>query len=142
MSAKKVNNIEIREITADQTWDLRHRVMYPNEPFESIKLSDDVEGVHFGLFKNNRLVSVVSLFVRNNEVQFRKLATEVDEQKNGHGTKLILFILEYAIKIQASRIWCNARENKAYFYEKFGLQATNKTYFQTGIKFVVMEKIV
>lgn len=142
MGAKKVIHIEIKEIPADQTWDLRHRVMYPNESFESIKLPDDSEGVHFGLFKNNLLVAVVSLFVRNNEIQFRKLATEFAEQKKGYGTRLILFILEYAIKIRATRIWCNARENKAYFYQKFGLQATKTTYIQTGIKFVVMEKRV
>jgi predicted GNAT family N-acyltransferase len=136
------DTIEIKQITAEQTWDLRHRIMYPNEPFESIKLPDDFEGIHFGLFKNGRLVTVVSLFNRNNEVQFRKLATEISEQQNGYASKILDFIFDYATNIQATKIWCNAREKKAYFYEKLGLQKTERTYFQTGIKFVIMEKIL
>ncbi len=139
---KASDTIEIKQITADQTWHLRHRVMYPNEPFESIRLPDDFEGVHFGLFKNNHLVTVVSLFIRNEEMQFRKLATEITEQENGYATKLLFHIFEYAIQIQATRIWCNAREKKAYFYEKFGLHKTKKTYVKTGIQFVVMQKIL
>lgn len=139
---KASDTIEIKQITADQTWHLRHRVMYPNEPFESIKLPDDFEGVHFGLFKNNHLVTVVSLFIRNEEMQFRKLATEITEQENGYGTKLIFYILDYGMKIHVTRIWCNARVNKAYFYEKFGFRSTKKTYTQFGIKFVVMERIL
>jgi len=139
-SVKSSDIIEIKQIPAELTWDLRHRVMYPNKSFESIKLPDDFEGIHFGIFKNNHLVTVVSLFIRNNEVQFRKLATEKSEQENGYGTKLLQYIFDYATKIRATRIWCNARENKSYFYEKFGLYKTEKTYVQSGIKFVVMQK--
>ena len=139
---QELNTIEIKQITAEQTWSLRHRIMYPNEPFESIKLPDDFEGIHFGLFKKGLLVTVVSLFIRNNEVQFRKLATEISEQRKGYASKLLDYIFNYATRIDATRIWCNARENKAYFYEKFGLQITEETYVKTGIKFVIMEKIL
>lgn len=132
--------IQIKQISAEDTWPLRHRVMYSNEPFEFVKLPDDTQGIHFGLFENNRLVTIVSLFVKNNELQFRKLATETSRQGNGYGSMMMQHIFDYAEKIFATKIWCNARVNKAKFYKKFGFVETGFTYVSTGIKFVVMEK--
>ena len=38
-------------------------------------LQDDEDGLHFGLFNKEKLVSVVSLFIDGEEAQFRKFAT-------------------------------------------------------------------
>ena len=59
-------HIKIQEISAEQTYDLRHIVMYPDLPFDYIKLPKDHEGVHFGVIKNNIIVTVVSLFIEGN----------------------------------------------------------------------------
>lgn len=134
--------ILIKQISAGETWPLRHHVMYPNEPFEFVKLPDDFEGNHFGLFENDRLVTVVSLFLKNNELQFRKLATETSRQGKGYGSMMLQWVFDYAAKISATKIWCNARVNKAEFYKKFGFVETNDTYMETGIKFVVMQKVL
>lgn len=113
--------------------------MYPDFPLQHVILEKDSEGIHFGGYVKDELVCVVSLFINNKEAQFRKLATKETHQKNGYGTKMINHLLEYSKKNNVTKFWCNARENKASFYHKFGLKETNKTYVNSGINFVIME---
>jgi len=134
--------MNIRHITTEDTWPLRHRVMWPGQPIGFVKLAEDKIGLHYGLFDDNVLVSVVSLFIQDGNAQFRKLATEVSEQGKGHATHLLHHLLQEAAKLGASRIWCNARIEKATFYERFGLTKTDRTFMKEGIAFVVMEKVL
>ncbi len=115
--------------------------MHPNLSFDYIKLPKDAEGFHFGLFENEELVSVGSLFIENNKAQFRKLATLESEQGKGFGSKLLNHIFEFANTHNVESIWCNARANKTAFYKKFEMYTTEKTYTQVGIDFVVMERL-
>ncbi len=57
-------SIKIKEIQAKETYELRHQVMWPNKEKEYVVLENDKEGVHFGLFKDEGLISVVSLFIK------------------------------------------------------------------------------
>lgn len=132
--------ITIKEISAEDTWDIRHSVMWPNNSINYIKLPEDSTGIHFGLFKNNLLTAVVSLFIKQNTAQFRKLATETQEQGKGYVSLLIKHIMKYAKNENVDKIWCNARAEKAVFYEKFQLVKTNYTYRKNGIDFIIMEK--
>lgn len=132
-------NFIIKQISHRETWPIRQSVMYPDFPLQHVILEKDSEGLHFGGYVKEELVCVVSLFINNEEAQFRKLATKVTHQKKGYGTKMINHLLEYSKKNNATKFWCNARENKASFYHKFGLKETNKTYVNSGINFVIME---
>ncbi|MBD8067846.1 GNAT family N-acetyltransferase [Bacillus sp. PS06] len=114
--------------------------MWPNKEYDFIKLKDDDEGIHFGLFIEKNLISVISLFIKNDDAQFRKFATLQQEQGKGYGTALLDFILNEAESYGVKRIWCNARKNKADFYKKFGFVETNSTYIKEGKSFVIMEK--
>jgi hypothetical protein len=67
--------MEIREIQAADTYEIRHKVMWAHKPFDFVKIDEDTEGVHLGLFEAEKLVSIVSLFFKNKEIQFRKFAT-------------------------------------------------------------------
>lgn len=133
--------ITIKEIKASETWDLRHRLMWPNHPFDFIILPNDEQGFHYGLFEKDILVSVVSLFIENDEAQFRKLATETEKRCLGYGSKLLSHVIEVSKKKGLKKLWCNARVEKAIFYERFGLQKTSQTYSKGGIDFVVLEYI-
>jgi len=130
----------IRKINAADTWALRQRVMWPDQPVDYIKLKDDGEGIHFGFFNQDQLVSVVSLFIDGSSAQFRKFATEVNEQGKGFGGKLLVHMMEEALNRQVNMIWCNARLDKAPFYEKFGMIKTGSHFMKDGIAFVVMQK--
>jgi GNAT superfamily N-acetyltransferase len=130
---------EIRTVAPEAVWPMRHRVMYPDHDFEAIKLPDDAEGIHLGLFDDNELVSVVSLFRRGDELQFRKFATETARQGKGYGAQLLAGLIDLARQQGLRRVWCNARRNAAGFYGRFGVRETEETIFKDGYDFVVME---
>lgn len=134
--------ILIKSIPAKATWALRHEVMWPNKPLEYIKLPEDQHGRHFGLFLDDVLVTVASLFIKSDSAQFRKLATKTTEQGKGYGSKMLHHLLKEAQRVGAKRIWCNARCDKTHFYHNFGLTETPVTYTKGHIDFVVMEKML
>ena len=130
---------KITEINAEQTYDLRHRVMWPDQPIAFAILPEDNNGIHFGLWKNEVLISIVSVFLNEKEAQFRKFATERVEQGHGYGSILLKHMIDFVKSKEVELLWCNARTEKAYFYEKFGFESTNKTYTKKGIDFVKMQ---
>ncbi|NBI29479.1 GNAT family N-acetyltransferase [Chengkuizengella marina] len=132
--------MEIRQISKEQTWHLRHIVMWPNKDFDYIKLDKDDLGIHFGLFKKGHLISVVSLFIENNTAQFRKFATLQSEQGKGYGSILLHHVIAQAKKMGITKIWCNARENKTNFYEKFELKNSKQMFQKSGINYIIMER--
>jgi len=133
-------SIKITKILPAETWRIRHEVMWPHKPLNYIKLSNDDVGQHFGLWKMNTLISVVSLFFDRDEVQFRKFATLHDEQGNGYGTQLLNYVFNYAFSIGVKKIWCNARVDKVFFYKKFEMSETEHRFSKGGVDYVIMEK--
>lgn len=131
--------IQIEQIHPALTWRIRHEAMYPDMPFNSVKLQNDDEGIHFGLYADNELSSVVSLFERGEACQFRKFATLPEAQGKGYGSLLLAHIIEFIKKTGAKKIWCNARVNAAPFYTRFGFRKTATTYSENGFDFVIME---
>lgn len=131
----------IKEVFYKDVWHIRQVVMYPEKDLEYIKLPEDENGVHLGLYLENELVSVISLFINGEELQFRKFATLAEKQGYGYGTKLLEKVLEYAKKINIKRVWCNSRAEKTGFYKKFGFLETNESYIKDGRKFIIVEKI-
>jgi len=133
--------VEIRYIQKELAWQLRHEVMWPEKDPEYVKLQDDHLGRHYGLFVENELLSVVSLFVEGAEGQFRKFATRASEQNKGYGSTLLNYMLEEAKQAGIKRIFCNARREKAGFYEKFGLAATEEVFTKGGKQYIIMERV-
>ncbi|RYE09599.1 MAG: N-acetyltransferase [Sphingobacteriaceae bacterium] len=132
-------NSSIQPITAEQTWPMRQSVMYPAFSIDQVKLKNDAAGRHFGLFLGEELIVVVSLFVADNALQFRKLATKTDQQGKGYGKQMMLFIIELASAENRKIVWCNARLTAATFYKQFGFEITGETWQQDGHEFVVMQ---
>jgi predicted GNAT family N-acyltransferase len=129
----------IKEINQEDIWKIRQIVMWPNKPIDFVQLPDDYKGIHYGLFNDNELTSVVSCFVNNGDMQFRKLATLAHKQGKGYGTSLLNYIINIAKENEVKRVWCNARVNKKAFYEKFGFAETGKRFEKDGIDFTIME---
>ncbi|MFM9279513.1 GNAT family N-acetyltransferase [Paenibacillus jiagnxiensis] len=131
--------MDIRSIDKENAWRIRHEVMWPDRELAYVQLEDDDRGWHYGLFVGERLVSVVSLFIDQDEAQFRKFATLEAEQGKGYGSRLLRHVMEEAEQAGVKRIWCNARREKARFYRKFGLRETGKTFVKGGKEYVIME---
>ena len=131
-------NVQVAKL--DDVWPLRQEVMYPELPIDAVKLPDDAVGSHFGIYEDNQLLSVVSVFERNGEMQFRKLATRRDKQGKGLAWILLQHVLKLAEQKKVTRLWCNARLSATGLYEKMGLQQSGAPWNNLGHEFVVMEK--
>ncbi|PWK27954.1 acetyltransferase (GNAT) family protein [Arcicella aurantiaca] len=132
--------LEIKEIQPSDTWEIRHRVMWADKPIEYVKLSEDENGLHFGLFKEANLVSIVSLFIENDSAQFRKFATEISEQGKGYGGQLLGYLIEETKQRNVKKIWCNARLTATGLYQKFGFQIVSEHWLKDGVEYVKMER--
>jgi phosphoribosylformimino-5-aminoimidazole carboxamide ribotide isomerase len=119
---------------------MRQSVMYPHESLSFVQLEDDERGVHWGLYLEGELVSVMSVFEKQGSVQFRKFATKTNRQGNGYGTALLQFIMHQAITTGKKSIWCNARTSAIGMYKKFGMQPVGDTWQKYGFEFIKMEK--
>lgn len=140
MGSSGLFQVLIEEVKAEDTWELRRNVMWPDKDISYVKLEEDALGVHYGLFLDGVLTSVVSLFVKDGVAQFRKFATLNEKQGQGYGSTLLQHIIAVASELKANTLWCNARKDKADFYKKFRLQETKHTFSKSGKAYVVMER--
>ena len=130
----------IKEVNLEEVWRIRQQVMYPHESIEFVRLDDDEIGTHLGLYENDQLVSVITLFEKETSLQFRKFATVITEQGKGYGTVLLQYVMDWAEENKMKTIWCNARLSATRLYEKFGMQQVGNSWEKYGIEFIKMEK--
>jgi GNAT superfamily N-acetyltransferase len=117
----------IKEITAAETYPVRHPVLRAGKPVESCRFEgDDAIGTkHFGIFDDQMLVGVASLFGStsnlfdvDNQFQLRGMAVLESHQKKGFGADLVKHAETYAKNNDGKIIWFNARIAAVSFYEK------------------------
>jgi len=137
-----VEKLHIEQIRPDLTLHLRQEVLYPNESLNAMKMEEDANGLHFGVFADDRLVAVVSLFQTGNIFQFRKFAVAPHMQGHGIGKALLLYIVNFAKAQGGLRIWCNARSTAVEFYRKAGFVTTGKTFSKQGFDYETFEKVL
>ncbi|WP_240646657.1 1-(5-phosphoribosyl)-5-[(5-phosphoribosylamino)methylideneamino]imidazole-4-carboxamide isomerase [Chitinophaga rhizosphaerae] len=132
-------SVTIRNITTQDTLQLRRDVMYPDWPLDRVTLPHDADGLHFGLYDGARQVTVVSLFIDGRSAQFRKLATASDQQGKGFGKIMMAHLEKVCRDHGVSRLWCNARASATGFYEALGYQITSGLFYKDNIAFYKME---
>jgi GNAT superfamily N-acetyltransferase len=132
------NAVTIRSIAAADTYSLRQQVLWPDMPLDYVKVPDDDTGHHYGAFRQNELVAVISLFTTPPEARFRKFATRPDCQGQGVGSALLQHVFGEARRMGAVRIWCDARQDSAGFYARFGLQPEGAAFFKGPVAYVRM----
>ncbi|QHL86981.1 GNAT family N-acetyltransferase [Nibribacter ruber] len=134
-----METLRIALISPAQTLDLRQQVLWPHKPVSFVQLPEDDTGTHFGAFLSEELVSVMSVFLKGEEAQFRKFATAQAMQGRGIGSQLLQHLLTHASSLGLKRIWCHARQEKAGFYRKFGFKEKGTPFFKEGVPYVVMD---
>lgn len=123
--------IEIRKITPEMTYDIRHNVLRPHQAIEDCKYeTDNEEGAfHVGAFNQGMLISVVSFclekhpdFPVENQYRLRAMATLEDFRNLGAGRLLVNFA-EDVIKQQGIYfLWCKGRTTVQEYYYKLGFK--------------------
>lgn len=131
--------VAIRRINVEDTLPLRRDVLYPQQTLDGVRVAHDEDGLHFGLFEKNHLVTVVSLFPGNGSAQFRKLATTPACQGKGYGSSMLAHLVQFCRKERIGLLWCNARDTAESFYIKLGFLKTGDYFQKDGITFCRME---
>lgn len=127
--------LTIQSIAAEQTYELRHTVLWPDKPLEYVKVENDADGHHYGAFLKGDLVAVISLFVDGQTARFRKFATRPDCQRQGIGTWLLNQVIAEAKRLGATTLWCDARLDAADFYKRFGMEAVSEVFYKGPIPY-------
>ena len=121
----------IKKIEATETYSVRLPVLRKGKTIESCHFEgDDLETTqHFGLYLNQELVGIISLFNKSNRIfseknqcQIRGMAVLENHQKKDFGKALIVHCEEECKNQGVDLIWFNARMVAAGFYEKMGYQ--------------------
>lgn len=130
--AKKDIVFTVKMIAADDTYKIRHRVLWPNRPISEIKIPEDINARHFGAYIDGKLVGVVSLFREGDTFQFRKLAVLAEYRGHGIGKTLINSCIIEARKYQVKSLWCDARSSAIEFYKKLGFSVETDVFMKNG----------
>lgn len=129
----------IQHITTEDTLPLRRDVLYPRRELQQVRMDHDDEGLHFGIYEDERLVTVASLFISGDTAQFRKLATAPDVQGKGYGRQMMQHLAEVSRSKGVRKLWCNARDTAETFYLELGYQRTSNVFYKDDIAFYKME---
>jgi ribosomal protein S18 acetylase RimI-like enzyme len=143
---------EIKEISAFEIIIVRHPVLRFGKPIESCRFEgDDLPTTkHFGLFYEDQLSAVISvfeeksiLFFEENQFQIRGMAVLEQHQKKGFGEALLKYCENQIRNNRVEIIWFNARQTAIGFYEKYQYQKIGDGFeiADIGIHYVLFKKL-
>jgi GNAT superfamily N-acetyltransferase len=132
--------IKIQSVIVDEILNIRHQVLWPDKPVDFVRVEGDADGVHFGLFLDDLLVSVISLFPEDRHIRFRKFATIPAFQHKGLGTQLLQYAIDWAKTNAFETMWCDARSTALPFYTRFGFQRFSEAFFKGEVEYYKIEK--
>lgn len=125
------DSVYIKQIHYSETYPVRQVILRPGRSLETCFFQgDELETtIHFGLFMEDKLVGIISLFKNNspffsqeNQYQIRGMAVLEEYQKYGFGKQLVAHSEEFLKSMPIKLIWFNAREVAVNFYKKSGYQ--------------------
>ncbi len=129
--------LSVRIIPVEETYPLRHKVLWPHLAEQNCVTSTDGEegAIHLGVFLDGVLIGVCSLFRTASDKlpfqnQYRLRAMATDPLFRGrNGAKALI---ESATTILRERgqevLWCDARLGAVGFYEKQGFLSLPELY--------------
>lgn len=127
----------IQAITWQQTLPIRHKVLWPNKPEIFCQIEEDKDAMHFGVFAEDELVCVASLYTKSingiTRVRLRKFATLAHYQGKGVGSKLLRHIIQDLTAQGVNYFWCDARKSAIQFYERFDFITDSKEFYKFDV---------
>ncbi|MFM2480824.1 GNAT family N-acetyltransferase [Celerinatantimonas sp. YJH-8] len=134
--------MQIHKVIKEQVIPIRHQVLWPDKPVEFCCLEEDAQGIHWGVFLEDRLVCVASIYVERDEARLRKFATLPEFQRQGIGSALIRHIIEVLHQLPVSRLWCDARESACAFYQGLGFTRCSDCFYKSDVAYYQMEMVI
>lgn len=149
---KQPLDIEIKEITANNTYTVRQCMLRPDRPLKDCVFDKDNSNstFHLGALHNETVVGVATfiqeatpLLSYKKMYQLRGMAVVEDFQHFGCGKALIEYGETLLRKKNTSVVWCNARVKAVKFYEKCGYITIGVPFEipKIGIHYVMYKKL-
>ena len=132
--------MKIRLIDASETFVIRQKVLWPDLPIENCMLSDDNNGIHIGAFDGGTLIAAASVFKDHDQYRLRKFAILPENQRQGVGADMLIYICNMLQEMDAKLLWLDARATAIKFYEKLGFEQIGTTFFKRDVLYVKMQR--
>ena len=126
-------DIQIKEILAKQTYELRHPLLRKGQPYDSCQLENDnhPQSIHLGAYSSSQLIGILSAMPNccpdyNDQIAFqlRAMAVHPEFQRRKIASQLIQNIVRRLKEdSKVENIWLNARVNANALYLNNGFQA-------------------
>lgn len=127
------NSQKVQFISAEQTIDLRSRILRPNQAIENCHYvgDNDPSTFHLAIIMNAKILSNGTFMQESRAIfsdakvsyRLRGMATEPEYQKQGFG-KLIMATAFFELKKRnCNLLWFNARVSAEEFYKKLGFKS-------------------
>ena len=123
----------VQLITAEQTIDLRSRILRPNQSIEKCSYPEDnfESTFHLGIFHEGRIISNGTFIQQSHDnfvgaklpYRLRGMATDAHFQKQGFGKQIIEQALVELKKRSCDLLWFNARTSAEGFYTQLKFNA-------------------
>lgn len=140
----------IKEISFKDTIAIRHQVLRKGKPVETCFFEGDMYSTtkHFGIFDNDILVGIASVFKNKNanfdsnlQFQIRGMAILDEFQNKGFGKQLLTHCEKHIENQEGKLIWFNARANAILFYEKLNYKKIGNSFQIESVgEHYIMEK--
>ncbi|WMW78209.1 GNAT family N-acetyltransferase [Flavobacterium sp. 20NA77.7] len=122
-------NLQVKKIPFNKTFAVRHPVLRAGKPVETCYFEGDElpTTTHFGLFLEEKLLGVLSVFKNECPIieskkayQYRGMAILAPYQNKKYGVLLLDAANTWVAEEQGDLIWFNAREKAIGFYKRNG----------------------
>ncbi|SFK31561.1 Predicted N-acyltransferase, GNAT family [Halobacillus dabanensis] len=123
--------MKVQRVKAEQTYNLRHKILRPHQPFEACQYNTDHDddAFHIGAFNEEELVSVASFyfeshpeFQSSNQYRLRAMATVEEYRAMGAGRIVVKYAESKLKNLKADLLWCKGRTSVQKYYEKLGFK--------------------
>jgi ribosomal protein S18 acetylase RimI-like enzyme len=161
---KNTHGVNILPITAEDTYQLRHQVLWPHKLLSAVHLPSDSTSIHLGAYAGEARdsstkqspVGVITICLSERdhtptqgelpieeiEAQFRKFAVAPEWQGQGVGSTLLEHAAVVARDAGARTMWCDARTGAVAFYQKFGMQTEGSPFMRKEVEYVKMRRVL
>lgn len=123
--------MKVQRVKAEQTYNLRHNILRPHQPFEACQYNTDHDddAFHIGAFNGKGLISVASFyseshpeFQSSKQYRLRAMATVEEFRGIGAGREVVNFAESNLKSLKADLVWCKGRTSVQKYYEKLGFK--------------------
>jgi len=141
----------VKKIKAEKTRNLRQIILRPHQSADELVYpgDEDAETVHFGLYYQNELCGIASVYrnspngyLSDDAWRLRGMATTEKSRGMGFGKELMHECLKFAKEKKGKLFWCNARVTAEKFYEKFGMKRYGDVFTPEGLGEHVVMKLI